>query len=1000
MAPPAWAQQAGAIAGVVRDSAGLAIPGVTVETASPALIEKVRTVVTDGEGRYNIVDLRVGTYTVTFTLPGFSTVRREGVELGAGFTATINATLNVGAIAETVTVTGASPVVDVQTVRQQKTLTSVDLTTLPTGNVGLQTIAMMTPGFATGGTADVGGTRDTWSAQGSYQYYHGKMGTRASFDGFRNQYYIGAASGVGYITNSDTIEELQVELTGLGADAGSGSTSLNAIPRAGGNTFRLNFNGKFSNGDMQADNLNDQHKAFGLTPGKVVNIYRAAGTFGGPIMRDRLWFFGAIGRWGSRVTQPGAFFNALQGKSTVPGTPTLLYQKDESRPADNFDWYRTHSLRTTWQVTERNRIGWFGDIQKSCRCTTGFTGASAIESQAGWDWWPAGVVQGTWTAPLTNRLLLDAGASWQTTNWVNFTQPGVTRDDRSILEASTLFRYGAPAFIIAPIARTGRSAERFSVAYVTGTHNFRTGVTMEQAFNDESRQVNNSKTGDGLSYNFLFGRPISLLYIADPFLLEERMNMELGLFAQDAWTINRVTVNLGLRLDYLNMGYVGGDLPAGAYVPRRPFEGRNGNPEWTDINPRLGTSWDVLGNGRTAVKASIGRYNQLSRSDLARRFHPLNAAIYSAGRDWNDFTYPAGDPRNGNFIPDCDLKDFTLNGECGRISNENFGKFIPTATQFDDDIIKDNRDSLWDFTAEVQHEVVRGLSVSFGYNHNWDGNFQVIDNLAVGPADFDEFCVTIPNDPRLPNAGGTFCGLYDVKPQLFGVGVERITDSRKFSKDGKLGKQLRVWDGFTLSVDGRLPRRITIGGGLDVGRQVDDRCYTVDAPNQPTNLVAPGTVGATNLGPYCRIIIPWKGLLDLRLHGGIPLPAGFNASWNYRNTPGVNIRADYTVPRSAVQFVNPARTTASFTRSSVSVPLMAPGAIYGDRFTQLDLRLSRFFNLGGARLDASVDLYNALNSSSIQSEVGAYSVGPTSRWRRPVTLLDARLLQVAGSLSF
>src|SRR5436190_23080625 len=110
-----WAQSAttGSIAGVVRDATGAALPGVTVEAASPALIEKVRTVVTDGEGQYKIVDLRPGTYTVTFTLPGFSTVKREGIELTTGFTATVNGELKVGAVAETLTVTGASPVVDV-----------------------------------------------------------------------------------------------------------------------------------------------------------------------------------------------------------------------------------------------------------------------------------------------------------------------------------------------------------------------------------------------------------------------------------------------------------------------------------------------------------------------------------------------------------------------------------------------------------------------------------------------------------------------------------------------------------------------------------------------------------------------------------------------------------------------------------------------------------------------------------------------------------------------
>src|SRR5438067_2146523 len=131
LASLASAQQGSGIAGVVRDSSGLALPGVSVEAASPALIEKSRTVQTDGEGRYSIVDLRPGTYTVTFTLEGFSTVKREGIELTSGFTAPLNMSLSVGSLAETITVTGASPTVDTQSMRRQDTLSNRELESLP-----------------------------------------------------------------------------------------------------------------------------------------------------------------------------------------------------------------------------------------------------------------------------------------------------------------------------------------------------------------------------------------------------------------------------------------------------------------------------------------------------------------------------------------------------------------------------------------------------------------------------------------------------------------------------------------------------------------------------------------------------------------------------------------------------------------------------------------------------------------------------------------------------
>ncbi len=307
----ASAQQLGAIAGQVTDNTGGVLPGVTVEVTSAAL-GAPQVAFTDGAGLYSVVQLPLGSYTVTFTLPGFSTVVRDGITIGAGFTATIDAQMAVGSVEETITVTGEAPVVDVQTVRQQAVLDTEELEVLPVGNYGLQTIAQVPPGF-TEDRADVGGTRDTWSAQGAYRFYHGKPGTRASFNGFRNQFFIGTASGSGYITNSDTIGEMQVEIAGMGAENGSGSTTINAIPREGSNTFTASLNTKYSGGGMQAENLTPELEEFGIEPPQMVNIWRAAGTMGGPIVTDKAWYYASIARWGRRIQPPGGFFNALQG---------------------------------------------------------------------------------------------------------------------------------------------------------------------------------------------------------------------------------------------------------------------------------------------------------------------------------------------------------------------------------------------------------------------------------------------------------------------------------------------------------------------------------------------------------------------------------------------------------------------------------------------------------------------------------------------------------------
>ena len=282
-------------------------------------------------------------------------MKRDGIVLGAGFTASVNVAMQVGSLEETITVSGAAPVVDTTSMRKQETLNSNELEALPSGNVGLQTLAYVTPGFAAT-QADVGGTRDTWSAQGNYTLFHGKTGTRASFDGFRNQYFIGAASGVGYITDQGNIQELQLETSGMGAESGSGSTSLNAIPKSGSNTFAGGLDGYFSNGGMQASNVGDNLNEWaqgnatliatqGINSAAVVSrIYRHGRAVRRPdqtgqdlvLRRDRQ--VGIHGAAAQRVLQPaagqGPGNNPTFGlaKGVVGVTPTLFYPGQPGTP--------------------------------------------------------------------------------------------------------------------------------------------------------------------------------------------------------------------------------------------------------------------------------------------------------------------------------------------------------------------------------------------------------------------------------------------------------------------------------------------------------------------------------------------------------------------------------------------------------------------------------------------------------------------------------------------
>jgi hypothetical protein len=305
-----WAQSAatGTIAGVVKDATGAVLPGVTVEAASPALIEKVRSVVTDDRGEYRIVELRPGTYTVTFTLPGFSIVRREGLELTTGFTASVDAELRVGTVEETITVTGASPVVDTHNVRTQNVLTRDRLDTLPTGKT-IHAFASLTLGTVVVGTPqDVGGNQG--EAASSIATHGGRNLDQILFmDGMT---YNGSnAGGFGRLLmpNQMLIQEITLETSGQGAATETAGVQVNLIPKEGGNSFKGAFTTAYTS-DLQSENLDDALRARGLSTAPTTKkIYDYGFAVGGPVKRDRLWFFTAHRWWGAGAFASGNYFN-------------------------------------------------------------------------------------------------------------------------------------------------------------------------------------------------------------------------------------------------------------------------------------------------------------------------------------------------------------------------------------------------------------------------------------------------------------------------------------------------------------------------------------------------------------------------------------------------------------------------------------------------------------------------------------------------------------------
>src|SRR3954468_10940818 len=362
----ASAQQSSSIAGVVKDTSGAVLPGVTVEAASPALIEKVRTATSDSEGRYNIVDLTPGTYTLSFTLGGFGAFKREGISLPSGFTATVDATMRVGALEESITVSGAAPLVDTSNVRKQLVASADLLSSLPTSSKQIYTLVTLTPGYA--GVTDVGGQYNSEAGA-----FHGKRGTKVSFNGMGVENSSGNSS---YQINAATVDEMVLQTSGISAEVNADGPVMNIVPKSGGNTFQTILSGLYSNHSMESDNLTDELVARGLTSGnKRVKIFDEAASLGGPIKKDKVWFFGAYRTWGMAKQYANVYWNKTQDQAlTPPGAPLTVVKWTPwiDRPLDTqsgrWESYDSYSGRVTWQVAPKHKIDGYIDHQIGCNC--------------------------------------------------------------------------------------------------------------------------------------------------------------------------------------------------------------------------------------------------------------------------------------------------------------------------------------------------------------------------------------------------------------------------------------------------------------------------------------------------------------------------------------------------------------------------------------------------------------------------------------------------------
>jgi len=998
LAGAARAQEAG-IAGVVKDATGAVLPGVTVTATSPVLIEQQRTALTDAAGRYVITPLRPGVYKVTFTLSGFATIVRDGVTLTSGLTANVEAEMRVGGVQESVTVTGASPVVDVQNVRRQQVVTSDVLDALPVSTKSISALASLTTGLS--GIGDIGGQyqvepgNDVVSGGGAF---HGKSGTKVSYDGMGMENSSGNSS---FQLTASSVEEMVMSTSGISADTNADGVVVNIIPKEGGNAFKTILGGLFSNNSLESKNINDALRKRGLNEStKTQKLFDESASIGGPIKKDRLWFFGTIRTWGFARQNAGVYWNKTQNEFLTPANAAAKVVKWTpwvDRPLDRLsgrqEWYDSGLGRVTWQVTQANKIGVTYNEQRGCNCGSVSTAESHEHYLSSYRFYPNRLVQGTWNSTLTSRLLLEAGFAATISQWNMYYNPGVNNSIVSIADVGLGISYGAPIVYLGHPNGRDRYTQRASLSYVTGSHNFKVGFQTDEANTNTYWQANQN-----VAYYFFNTAPIGLLQWATPYRTNTRVKADMGIYGQDQWKLtNKVTLNLGLRWDYFNSyvpaqsaGFSGEtdgyfeNPPVNPWLGQRKYDPVYDAPSWKDWDPRLGVAYDLFGNGRTALKFTTGRYvAKLGTDDIAGNIaSPITRSVTNVFRGWGD--------ANRNYVPDCDLGNFNANGECGAIANQNFGKNNPTAVQIDPEVLTGygKRDHNWDITAEAQHQLAPNVGITGGYYFNNGGYFRyafaspfsskvrATDNLAVTSADYTSYCITAPKDPQLPGGGGyQVCDLADINGPKFGQVQNLVTLSDKY------GKFKSRNDFVGVTIDARLPRSIRLSGGFDTGRTVLDRCFVVDSPQELH---------------YCRVVTPFKGQTQYKANGTVPIPLDFAFAFAWQNISGPSFGANYAASNAEIRPSLGRDLSGGLQTPAVAIPIVPPQTLFEDRISRLDLRLTKIFKYARYRVQINVDAYNALNANSIRAVNSVYG----QAWRTPLQILDPRLIQFGGQLSF
>ncbi len=1032
---PITAAAQSSIGGRVADNTGGVLPGVTVEVSSPVLIEGTRSAVTDGNGQFLVINLRPGTYKVVFALTGFGEQVRAGLVLPADFSMSINIAMAVGDLQESITVTGASPVVDTSNANRTQVLPREVQENLPTGRA-LWSYAQLMPGVRIG-QPDVGGTSGHQQAGVTGAGAMSQRDTIYALDGLDISTYIGD-NWPPYM-NPMLIAETSYTTAGIGAEDSRGGVRINMIPKEGGNSFSGSF---FAGGSpspgWQANNWTPRLGSLGIQSRQrgdprdgiphIDRLYDLNTEIGGPLVRNRVWFHTS--------TRRNVVNNLVLNSFKRDGTPGL----DTNSLVDA-------AARVTWQFTQKNKLSVGFDKLRKRRFSQHSAGEDVDSASTSWTSPHYDTGTARWTSALSSRLLAEFGFALVYQDWDPSYQEGIRRERPAAFQgcfSTPCFpAVGSPA-ALAQADRNGwygvvnrtdswlglsyaaatNETENYphswsykgAVSYVTGSHNLKVGAQNKWG----NRRQNRNTNGDlnqlyagapgpfGTQLDFVtkdhfaaaanlarglpsgtIGSPNQVRVYNNPVTSQVNVDWDVGVFGQDSWKIGRVTLNYGMRLDVAQQSIPDNPSLLGRFKAARTLPGVKLPRLGPDFSPRLSAAYDVFGDGRTAVKGGWSKYMSIVGIDATGRY--TAATFDSDVRNWFDL---ALDPATGALPSGCSLTNVTAcpnpygtNGdnvaqdwEIGPSGNRNFG--IAATNRFDPNIQRPYNEQ---WLVQVQQEMLNGVSVTATYRGRSDkdlGTGFVPSGLGLDAQSGDNLAWTFANYTPVSVARpapytGSFL-IYNIDPALR-ASINRVDST------AAPGSMTLDYRGFELAVTARIPGGGSLFGGWTVDKSTFDRCQDErDRGDDPNRL---------RFCDQSSYPIPYRHELKFSASFPFSVPklGGFNTGFVVLGIPGAGLGEAFRYSRSTA-LNNQTVYGAPFYTSTTCV---APCSI-GARF--VDPNVVQTLGTSPTQFDAAI-----LPESSVkffprltQVDANIAKVFKVGHWRYDVRLEAFNLLNIGA----